>query len=148
MAIIKYVPPKKNILDRRSSDGGYYEAICECCGTEFYPSRNSARYCSSNCQLIKYREANLSKTKVNLVKPGESAPKKIEEIITTPKKWEVIVTSRKDVIETVAFTEARTHGLLKRLIALKTGENLVWEGFLIERLSIARYGMMADRDNK
>lgn len=56
MAILSYVPKKKNITDYRSEDGGYYEVECENCGTVFYPKRSDAKHCSKNCTMITYRQ--------------------------------------------------------------------------------------------
>jgi len=55
MAILKYIPAKTKIIDKRNPDGGYYEATCEVCGTTFYPARASAKYCTSKCRLNHYR---------------------------------------------------------------------------------------------
>lgn len=57
MAILKYVPPVKKIIDNRKPEGGYYEAECEICGTIFYPERSNAKYCTPNCGLIAHRKA-------------------------------------------------------------------------------------------
>jgi hypothetical protein len=56
MAILKYIPPKRVINDRRTPDGGYYEAKCEHCDTLFYPKRKTAMYCSNSCTVSAYRE--------------------------------------------------------------------------------------------
>lgn len=73
MAILKYIPPTKKIIDHRSESGGYYEAKCENCGTIFYPERSNAKYCSPNCGLIQHR-----KEKAEILAAGgkvESKPK-------------------------------------------------------------------------
>ena len=57
MPIISYVPPKKNIHDNRTPNGGYYTAKCDNCGTAFYPKRSNAKYCTPNCALISHRQA-------------------------------------------------------------------------------------------
>jgi hypothetical protein len=57
MAILKYIPPTKKIVDNRNPNGGFYEAKCEVCGTDFYPTRSSAKYCTPNCGLIAHRIA-------------------------------------------------------------------------------------------
>lgn len=59
MGIQKYIPKKKNIIDRRTPDGGYYEAVCDDCGTVFYPKRSNARYCSHSCTVAAMRKRNL-----------------------------------------------------------------------------------------
>jgi hypothetical protein len=55
MAILEYVPPVKNITDNRTQRGDYYRASCDVCGTEFYPKRRSAKYCTPNCKVIQHR---------------------------------------------------------------------------------------------
>jgi hypothetical protein len=54
MAVISFIPKKKTIKDNRNPDGGYYIAKCELCGTEFYPKRSSAKYCSQSCRSKAY----------------------------------------------------------------------------------------------
>ena len=61
MAIVRYIPKKKEVIDRRNADGGYYEAECEECGNLFYPKRSSAKYCSRSCTVMAYRRATKSK---------------------------------------------------------------------------------------
>jgi hypothetical protein len=41
----KKVPPK----DNRTPEGGYYQAICDECGRQFYPLRSNAKFCSDHC---------------------------------------------------------------------------------------------------
>jgi hypothetical protein len=55
MAILEYVPPVKKITDNRTQRGDYYRASCDVCGTEFYPKRRSAKYCTPNCKVIQHR---------------------------------------------------------------------------------------------
>jgi len=57
MAIIRYEPPKRKIIDHRNDNGGYYVAICEACNTTFYPKRVNAKYCCSNCRLDSHRKS-------------------------------------------------------------------------------------------
>jgi len=57
MAIIRYEPPKRKIIDHRNDNGGYYVAICEACNTTFYPRRVNAKYCCSNCRLDSHRKS-------------------------------------------------------------------------------------------
>jgi hypothetical protein len=55
MPILEYVPPLKKVIDKRSDKGDYYKAKCDVCGTEFYPKRRSAKYCTPNCKVIQHR---------------------------------------------------------------------------------------------
>jgi len=61
MAILRYVPKKKEIIDKRSESGGYYEAECDECGTIYYPTRANAKYCSRSCQVMAYRSGKTKK---------------------------------------------------------------------------------------
>ena len=49
MAILNYIPKKKEVIDRRTDNGGYYEAVCDECGNVYYPKRSNAKYCSRSC---------------------------------------------------------------------------------------------------
>src|ERR1017187_2143943 len=75
MAILQYVPPTKKIIDNRKPEGGYYVAKCEVCGTEFYPERSNAKYCTRNCGLIAHRMAVANGTATK--KPVTKAKKEI-----------------------------------------------------------------------
>lgn len=52
----EYVPVKTKIVDRRNENGGYYIAICDNCGTEFYPDNGNAKFCTPNCTLMSWRK--------------------------------------------------------------------------------------------
>ena len=56
MAIVKYIPRKRDIVDRRNPKGGYYEMTCDSCGTTFYPTRDNAKYCCRACGLQVWRK--------------------------------------------------------------------------------------------
>ena len=56
MAILKHFPKKVEVLDRRSKDGGYYEAKCDVCEVIYYPASVRSKYCSNRCSLIAYRK--------------------------------------------------------------------------------------------
>jgi hypothetical protein len=70
MAVISYVPPKKEIIDRRSPEGNYYVAKCDLCGTDFYPKRKNAKFCSVSCMKLSFRN------KQDEMKRSGNAPKK------------------------------------------------------------------------
>lgn len=130
MAILKYVPPTKKIIDNRKPEGGYYEAECEVCGTKFYPERSNAKYCTPNCGLIAHRIAvangtaekrQVSKPKATVNEPGE------------------ILTSRLSVIDWFRTNDIKHHGLGIILKGLEIGESSVWQNVTITRISMARY---------
>jgi len=89
MPILKYVPPKKEIIDHRTPEGGYYVAKCEVCETEFYPARSNAKYCCYNCGLIAHRTAVANgtavKRKPGTLKKGGVIPSKKEKKIDYTK---------------------------------------------------------------
>ena len=71
MAILNYIPKKKEVIDRRTDNGGYYEAVCDECGNVYYPKRSNAKYCSRSCNVMAYRRKKkaegpkIKKEKVN-----------------------------------------------------------------------------------
>jgi|TARA_B110000259_G_C13986565_1_gene390691 hypothetical protein len=75
MGVLKYIPKRKEILDRRSVDGGYYEAECDVCGTTFYPSRSNAKYCSRSCNLILWRQKKVLKESIESAVDEQRAKK-------------------------------------------------------------------------
>ena len=78
MGILRYIPKKREVIDRRSENGGYYEAVCNECGNAFYPQRSSAKYCSRSCAVMAYRK-NKSVTPVKRTA-------KVVEVAETPSK--------------------------------------------------------------
>jgi uncharacterized OB-fold protein len=55
MGVVRYIPKQRIATDRRTEDGGYYEAVCDECGNTFYPKRNNAKYCSNACTVAVHR---------------------------------------------------------------------------------------------
>ncbi len=112
MAILKYIPPIKEIIDNRNDKGDYYEAICDVCGKKFYPKRASAKYCNSNCKQIQHRidlaagkitkeikkPSNESQNPDNLLITGaKSVYKFLQEFYNTRGDRVVILDSLKDL---------------------------------------------------
>lgn len=62
MGILRYIPKVKEVIDNRSSEGGFYEAECDECNNPFYPKRSNAKYCSRSCLVMAYRKLRLSGT--------------------------------------------------------------------------------------
>ncbi|MFN7611495.1 MAG: hypothetical protein ACK5QX_11260 [bacterium] len=56
MGVISYIPKKKEVIDNRSNEGGYYTAVCDECGNDFFPKRSNAMYCSRSCLVMAYRK--------------------------------------------------------------------------------------------
>jgi len=85
MAILRYVPPKRKIIDHSNENGGYYEAICEACNTTFYPKRVNAKYCCSSCRLDSHR-----KSKAEILASGGTVktpktPKTLKDTVKAPE---------------------------------------------------------------
>ena len=133
MAILRYVPPTKKIVDNRKPEGGYYEAECEVCGTKYYPERSNAKYCTPNCGLIAHRiaVANGTAEKRSANKPKPSVSEKYVEL-----------TGRKTVIGWLYRNDIRTHGLGVLLKSLEIGKRIDWEDVLIKRISMSRYRLL------
>lgn len=70
MPILRYIPPKKTIVDRRTSEGGYYQAECDHCGSIFYPKRCTAKFCSRSCTVMAYRLTKSAKKAIKEAKKG------------------------------------------------------------------------------
>ena len=61
MGVLNYIPKKVKIIDRRSEQGGYYNAECDNCKTKFYPKRSNARFCCRTCAQRWYVDNRLKK---------------------------------------------------------------------------------------
>jgi len=115
MAIISFVPAKKQLKDYRSSGGSYYVAKCELCGEEFYPKRSSAKYCSLACM-------QKSQTDKHKGKPNKSKnkDKEIKQDIETP----ILVGTRSEIAN--YFTQYRLKSYVSRVIkTYKKGDDFI-----------------------
>lgn len=133
MAILKYIPPKKEIVDNRTSNGDYYVAICDVCGTEFYPKRASAKYCTPKCKQIQFR-IDIAEGK---------APKEIKKQPTIiENSGKLIVKGRLNVYKFLK-TKYKTRGdreyILDALDNLWIGGIWGYENTLIERISALKF---------
>jgi hypothetical protein len=133
MAILKYIPPKKEIVDNRTSDGDYYVAICDVCGTEFYPKRASAKYCTPKCKQIQFR--------IDIAEGKE--PKEIKKQPTIiENSGKLIVKGRLNVYKFLK-TKYKTRGdreyILDALDNLWIGGIWGYENTLIERISALKF---------
>ena len=128
MSIKSYVPPKKNIIDHRTAEGGYYNAICDVCGTEFFPKRSNARYCSSNCGIVAHRTA---------IANGDV----LKKIKTSNKKTNTSTTiiGKGKVIQWFKGKNLKTYGLQTFLKTQGVGLRDEWEGVTIDKISASKY---------
>ena len=131
MSIKSYVPPKKNIIDHRTTEGGYYNAICDVCGTEFFPKRSNAKYCSSNCGIVAHRTA---------IANGDNKRK----IKTSNKKTNTSTTiiGKGNVIQWFKDKNLKTYGLQTFLQTQGVGLRNVWEGVSIDKISASKYQLI------
>lgn len=129
MAILEYVPPIKNIIDNRTQRGDYYKASCDVCGTEFYPKRRSAKYCTPNCKVIQHRidVANGKITK-EIKKSTRNSNLDKKDTFRGTKKIYLLLKNKYD-----------THGdrnyILEKLNELEFGQSFVYGKHKITRIS-------------
>lgn len=88
MGIIRYIPKKREVIDRRTENGGYYEAVCNECGNAFYPQRSSAKYCSRSCAVMAYRKSIIAKPTKSIVKTPKVAEMVSKEVFSS-REWAV-----------------------------------------------------------
>lgn len=149
MAIVKYVPRKRDIVDRRSEQGGYWEMTCESCGTTFYPTRQNAKFCCRACGLQNWRERKKErdkevKDKLRQYLEEYRERKNLEKAEKQPNR-EVIMGSN-NVINFLR-SKKRFASAIKGQIGdirynLKEGnigEIIDWEKFEIEKISDRRF---------
>jgi hypothetical protein len=129
MGVIQYIPRKKLVIDKRSEDGGYYEAICDECGNMFYPLRSTAKYCSRSCQVMNYRK-NLKPKKTKEIKKESFKPDYLFNGLTN-LFWDM-----------KGFIKHGDNGILKKeLRSLKHGEIYNYSTFAIKRISAYKYAI-------
>jgi hypothetical protein len=84
MGIVRYVPKQRIVTDRRTEDGGYYEAVCDECGNTFYPKRKNAKYCSNACTVAVHRRNKEVKEVLQIadefMRPQETAFDRLKRI--------------------------------------------------------------------
>jgi hypothetical protein len=141
MAITKYVPPLKKIIDNRKPEGGYYEADCEVCGGKFYPERSNAKYCTPNCGLIAHRIAVADGTALKRggTVPKKKKPKPVEKKETVKKEPLGVLTGKGTVKDWIRSQELPIHGIGRLLNELEIGDDMGWRGIQIKRISANKY---------
>lgn len=143
MPILKYVPPIKKIIDHRSDKGGYYEAICENCGTTFYPERSNAKYCSPNCGLIQHRKA---KAEI-LARGGSIKPAKPTKKLNKAEPIEEF----RGVIQVYQYLKntCNTHGqketIINDLNDIEVGSYYTYEGESFLRFSPGKWYLVESK---
>lgn len=133
MPIKSYIPPTKKIIDHRSPSGGYYTANCDVCGTEFFPARRNAKYCSPNCGVVAHRTALANGT---AEKKTESKSKK-EKTSTG-----VVLVGSKKVFEYLSqhYDTNRQKGVIVNSVkSLELGQSFNFGPASIKRISAGKF---------
>tara|TARA_Y100000766_G_C18776906_1_gene541240 strand:+ start:253 stop:729 length:477 start_codon:yes stop_codon:yes gene_type:complete len=154
MAIVRYIPRKRDIVDRRSEKGGYWEMTCESCGTTFYPTRQNAKFCCRACGLQNWRErrkerdAEVKKLYQKIVadRMENLEREKESRLATTKEKNREVITGANNVINFLR-SKKRFASAIKGQIGdirynMKSQENrsiLDFDKFEIEKLSDRRF---------
>lgn len=164
MAIVKYIPRKRDIVDRRSEKGGYWEMTCESCGTLFYPTRKNAKYCCRACGLQNWREDKKKRdlgikaeveNQIQILKDA-GVPTTLEEFKAQKAQKESSKSDRnpnREVImgqnNVIAFLRSKKKfasaikgniGNIRHNLSEQDIDTIIdWEKFEIERLSARRF---------
>lgn len=129
MSIKRYVPKINDFVDHRNSEGGYYIADCDECGTEYYPLYRNSEYCSDNCDELSLQR-----------KDNDSGLTNEEQYKISIHCHELgQITNRSGVIDLLKNKEIRVQGLMERLKKLRIKEMTEWETAFITKISSRRY---------
>lgn len=147
----------KKILDRRSDEGGYYEAKCDHCGTLYYPKSALSKYCSRACAVQAYRKRNgITGTAVKQPKTVEGVPNKKENPLEAAKKVDTNRTLNKgeslignwrtvlNYFRKYKIISMMDYSLKSRINQSKTGEKVFNLPYTVIRLSTNRYKVTRD----
>ena len=126
MPIESYVPPKQEIIDHRNPNGGFYNAICDVCGTRYYPRRANARYCTPHCAQTAWHKRERAGTN-----PKRKTKKQNSETN--------VFLGRGAVVNFFRDKSLKTHGLLVKLKGDSDSLYVTWENHNIEKISATRY---------
>lgn len=134
MAIKKFIPGPKKIIDHRGNPHGFYEAVCDVCGTEYYPKRSNSKYCNSKCAVVAHRTAiaNGTKTKKKVTPPEPvSKPKKSKEFRGATAVYKYL----KEIYD----TRGEKTYILNELKELSVDDVFVYGTLYIKRVSPQKY---------
>ena len=134
--IKNYHPAPNKIRDNRNSGIGYYTAVCDSCGTEFYPKRSSAKYCTPKCAVNSHRKAKASGIDR---KVSKATPKPTKVIVSTDNvtlKLRGISNVYSFLKEHVPAIRGKKQEIINSLSSLPLGEVYVFDDFSIKKLSI------------
>ena len=150
MAILKYIPRKSKIIDRRTENGGYYEATCDVCGTIFYPKRNTAKYCSHPCAIHAYRERNSKKTESKMTKVFKEEKKQIANPIVPINTKAIGINALIELLQKMGADTRRDKAYIKdALKSISTGKDFLYldkqgNSFYIKKLSQLKFNVSKD----
>lgn len=136
MAINKFIPGQLKIIDHRGSSTGYYEAVCDICGTVYYPKRSNSKYCNSKCAVVAHRKAMAEGGNVKKV---VSKPKKEKE---APKQAGEVFRGNKAVYQYLKEnynTRGDREYILSMLKYTEVGGSFNYGASSIKRISAAKY---------
>lgn len=139
MGILRYIPKKREVIDRRSDNGGYYEAMCNECGNAFYPKRSNAMYCSRSCTVMAYRKHREAKKlqalvpEFKLVVPALEKPAK--EVFSNRDS---LVMYLKDNYKSVIGSIGDLREALK---VMDIGSKLDFDKVTVKRISLSKYSV-------
>lgn len=133
MPILNYTPPKKQIVDNRNSEGGYYTAECDVCNTMFYPKRSNAKYCTPNCAVVAHRKEMAAG---GIVKKKE---KKVVKVKSSINANPTICKGLWKVIQLLKDKGIATRGIATRCKGMPNDSYVLWNGYEITRISSITY---------
>jgi len=138
MAITKFIPEKKKIRDNRNPEGGFYEAVCDSCGTVFYPKRANAKYCNSKCAQNSFRAKIAAGEIPKKLKPK---PGQIKETVKSDKTFFLIGAGAvyRHLKSNVGSTYGQREMILDSLNTLENGETFHWLGTDILKVSERKF---------
>jgi len=113
MAIKKFIPGPKKIIDHRGNPHGFYEAVCDVCGTVYYPKRSNSKYCNSKCAVVAHRAAIANGTKT------KKEPSKEQLIIRAKMKLKEAETKYENYLDTCGMNQGKEAEELKEIERLE-----------------------------
>lgn len=136
MAINKFIPGVTKITDHRGNPTGYYEAVCDVCGTPYYPRRSNSKYCNSKCAVVAHRK---SVAEGKVIKGLLTKAKKDKEISKKPAKS---IRGNRSVylfLKNKYHTRGDKFYILQSIHELKIGASFKYMSSTIKKISAAKY---------
>jgi hypothetical protein len=146
MAILRYIPIKKQVIDKRSEEGGFYEAECDECHNPFYPKRSNARYCSRSCLVMSYRKKNVGKVflKQSILSTVLSS-KELNEKIKIKEDCAGTMSSFLKRDYPIETEKKPAYKLILELKSIPSGQILKYSNLIVYRRSANRFILFKDK---